>query len=462
MAMQLEINLKQGISQNMLQSIEILQMSTQELEAYVEALSMENPVIELPEYPVSQLEAYEVERQRKLEWLESADWQNRVYYSDERRGEDREANWSDGLEKEEELSDYLLAQLLLEDYTVKERKVLEFIVRSLDSRGYFLEELSFVAKYFSISEAEAKALLLKVQSLDPAGVGARNLQECLVLQLDRMGLQETLVEQIIRDFLPEFGKNHICEIAKKLHVLPEEIQKAGEVIRRLNPKPGNAFASRDKLPYLSPDAVVIKLEDYFEILINEYRYPQFSISSFYEQLEKTTEDGEVKTYLGEKFRQAEWVQNCISLRVKTLSELVRILVEKQREFFIYGIGYKKPMDLKSIAQELNLHESTVSRAMHNKYLQCSWGIFPFNYFLTYVATKSEKDGEEKTAEEVKRLLKEVVDQEDKSSPLSDEAIARELLKQGIKISRRTVNKYRTSMGLADKKGRREWRNGDIG
>jgi RNA polymerase sigma-54 factor len=150
------------------------------------------------------------------------------------------------------------------------------------------------------------------------------------------------------------------------------------------------------------------------------------------------------------------------LRVKTLSELVRILVEKQREFFIYGIGYKKPMDLKSIAQELNLHESTVSRAMHNKYLQCSWGIFPFNYFLTYVATKSEKDGEEKTAEEVKRLLKEVVDQEDKSSPLSDEAIARELLKQGIKISRRTVNKYRTSMGLADKKGRREWRNGDIG
>ena len=173
-------------------------------------------------------------------------------------------------------------------------------------------------------------------------------------------------------------------------------------------------------------------------------------------MQKNTADEEAKKYLQEKIQQAQWVTNCISQRTSTLSRVMHVLVEKQNDFFMNGIGYKHPMRLTDIAEELELHESTISRAMRGKYLQCSWGVFPLNYFLTSVAAKSTDNSEDKTPEQIKSLIQKVIDEEDKKKPYSDQAISKKLEDYDVKISRRTVNKYRTEMGLPDKSGRKAW------
>lgn len=456
MELKMDISQKQILSQHMVQSMEILQMSAQELEGYIENLALENPVIELPDTYNIHPDSKQEDLQRKMDWLESTDLQNKVYYQQERSAENMQENWHDSRESEENLSDYLLAQILLADYDKTQRSIIKFMILSLDSRGYFTDELSSVAEYFSVSEDYILKLLTDIQSLDPAGVGARDLKECLLLQLYRQRDYSAVTEALIQSHLEDIAKNHLQDIAKKLHVSIDEILDACEEIRTLNPKPGNSFSNREHLRYISPDAIVIKLEDQFEILINEYQYPHFNINTYYQELLKNAPDKETKKYLIEKVSQAEWVANCISQRTSTLSRVMNTLVEKQRDFFLYGIGHKRPMKLTDLASALELHESTISRAMRGKYLQCSWGVFPLNYFLTSVATKSANSDEEKTPEQIKIMIQRIVEEEDKKKPLSDQAISQKLEEYDIKISRRTVNKYRTEMGLPDKSGRKSF------
>lgn len=456
MELKIDISQKQILSQHMVQSMEILQMSAQELEGYIETLAMENPVIELPDSVSSQPDTKQEDLQRKLDWLESTDLQNKVYYQEDRSAENMQENWHDRRESEEGLSDYLLSQLLLADYTVQERNIIEFLVHSLDSRGYLTDDISSIAEYFSVSEEMITILLKDIQALDPAGVGARDLKECLLLQIARRKDTSPVTKAIIENHMDDIAKNHLPDIAKKLHISMDEVVDACDDIRTLNPKPGNSFSNREQLRYISPDAIVIKLADQFEILVNEYQYPNFTISSYYQEMLKNTNDAEAKKYLQEKIQQAQWVSNCISQRSSTLSRVMHTLVEKQHDFFLYGIGHKRPMRLVDLAEELNLHESTISRAMRGKYLQCSWGVFPLNYFLTSVAAKTSDNAEEKTPEQIKALIQQIVDEEDKKKPYSDQAISQKLEDLDIRISRRTVNKYRTEMGLPDKSGRKSW------
>ena len=456
MELKIDISQKQILSQHMVQSMEILQMSAQELEGYIEKLALENPVIELPDSNSVQPDPKQEDLQRKLEWLESTDLQNKVYYQQERSAENMQENWHDNRESEEALSDYLLSQLLLADYSKQEWTMIEFLVFSLDSRGYLTDSISSVAEYFSTSEEQILTLLTDIQALDPAGVGARDLTECLLLQLRRKQKVSPVTETIILHHMDDIAKNHLQDIAKKMEISIDDVLDACDEIRSLNPKPGNSFSNREQLRYISPDAVVVKLEDKFEILINEYQYPHFSISNYYQNLQKSTEDAEAKKYLQEKIQQAQWVSNCITQRSSTLSRVMHALVEKQHDFFLYGIGHKRPMRLSDIAGDLDLHESTISRAMRGKYLQCSWGVFPLNYFLTSVAAKTSGQDGEKTPEQIKALIREVIDKEDKKKPYSDQAISKKLEDYDIKISRRTVNKYRMEMGLPDKSGRKSW------
>lgn len=458
MELKMELSQKQVLSQHMVQSMEILQMSAQELEGYIEKLALENPVIELADSSQSKADTQQEDLQRKLDWLESTDLQNRVYYQQERDAENMESNWHDSRQSEENLEEYLHAQILLADYTELEQAIVEYLICSLDSRGYFSGELTQVAEHFQVPEEVAEKLLRDIQQLDPAGVGARNLQECLLLQIQRKKHYSDVTVAIIEQYMEEVAKNHLPNIAKKLQVSLEEVQDACEEIRSLNPKPGSSFSDREQLRYISPDAVVVKLENNFEILINEYQYPGFSISSYYQEMMQSTTDAKAKKYLQEKVQKAQWVTNCISQRSSTLSRVMHLLVEKQHEFFLNGPGNKRPMRLADLAEELELHESTISRAMRGKYLQCSWGIFPLNYFLTSVAVKSSNaDGaEDKTPEQMKALIQEIVDGENKKKPYSDQAISDQLAVKGIKLSRRTVNKYRTEMGIPDKSGRKEF------
>ena len=414
MELKMELSQKQVLSQHMVQSMEILQMSAQELEGYIEKLALENPVIELADSSQSKADMQQEDLQRKLDWLESTDLQNRVYYQQERDAENMEANWHDSRQSEENLEEYLHAQILLADYTELERVIMEYLICSLDSRGYFSGELAQVADHFNVSEEKVEELLQDIQELDPAGVGARNLQECLLLQIQRKKNYSDVTVEIIEHYMEEVAKNHLPNIAKKLQVSL--------------------------------------------ILINEYQYPGFSISNYYQEMMQSTTDAEAKKYLQEKVQQAQWVSNCISQRSSTLSRVMHLLVERQHEFFLEGPGHKRPMRLVDLAEELDLHESTISRAMRGKYLQCSWGVFPLNYFLTSVAVKSSNtDGmEDKTPEQMKTMIREIVDSENKKKPYSDQAISDLLIAKGIKLSRRTVNKYRTEMGIPDKSGRKEF------
>ena len=453
MSQRLILTQKQVLSQHLIQKMEILQMSAQELETYLEKLAMENPVVEIDESSQEYRGDREIARARKLEWLESTDHQNRVYYREGDLEEDRIGQLAG--ETSESLADYLLAQILTAAYTEAERNMVEFLIYSLDSRGYYADDITSAAAHLGVSEEMLLKMLLEVQSLDPAGVGARDLQECLLLQLQRQPDHSPLAECIVREHLREVGCHHLEAIAKKLQVSVEEVRVACKEICALNPKPGNAFSDRSHLHYISPDAVVVRVEDGFEILINEYQYPRFHISAYYQKLEKTVSDKETKDYLREKIRQAQNVADNVSQRNDTLSKILCVVVEKQKEFFLRGVGHRRPLTLADIATETHLHESTVSRALRSKYLQCSWGVYPLNYFLASVASVHRLSGEEQTPEYVKAQLKKIVAEEDRKKPLSDAAIAENLEALHISISRRTVNKYRQELGIPDKRGRKE-------
>ncbi len=455
MDLTLELAQKQVITQQMIQSMEILQLNAIELQAYIENLSMENPVVDLAETVQMPEDPKQQELARKLEWLESTDRQNRVYYEED-RDDNPENNWHDINDSGESLAEYLQSQLLLSGHSDREREILDYIIYSLDSKGYFTDSITEDAAYFGISEEEFLNYLAEVQALDPAGIAARDLRECLLLQLRRQENYSTVTEAVIRDHLNDIARNHLQMIAKKLGISMQQVNDACAEIRAMNPIPGNSFSDRNQLRYISPDAVVVKLENKFEILVNEYQYPQFTINSYYQELAKTTEDAETKKYLKEKIAQAESVAASIAQRTSTLSRVMNVLVKRQEEFFLYGPGHKRPLRLADIANELELHESTISRTLSSKYLQCTWGVFPLNYFLTSTAAVSEGTGEAQTAEFIKGKIQEIVDAEDKKKPLSDDGISKKLLEQDIKISRRTVNKYRTAMGIPDKSGRKEW------
>lgn len=455
MKLSVEITQKQTLSHQLIQSMSILQMSAAELNEYIEKTALDNPVIELADTAYSSESLNDEDVQRKLSWLESTDHQNRIYYNQE-KSDEAATDWYDSMRSEETFPEFLRAQLLLNDYTPLEREILDFIIESLDSRGYLPDGAAFIADYFVIPLAHAERLLNDIKALDPAGVGAADLSECLLLQLRREINYSKTAEAIIKDYLPEIAKNHLQSIASKLDVPVSEVEEACKIIKKLNPKPSNSFNDRSQLNYIRPDAVVIKVKDYFEILINEYDYPRFTASSYYLNLYATTSDTETKQYLQQKIAQTTWIENCIKQRTSTLSQVLRCIVEKQKDFFLYGPGHKHPLRLSDIAQQLGMHESTISRALKGKHLQCSHGVFPLNYFLTAVASVSADTNEEKTSEDINSCLKRIIDEENKQKPLSDDAISKALEKYDIHISRRTVNKYRTALGIPDKSGRKKW------
>jgi len=507
MKLGMHLEQKQIISQQMIQTLKVLEMNVTELEAYLTRLSAENPVVELEpsEYRKETEDlalARQAEFERKLEWLSSADRQNRTYYADDAPDQGLNAV-QDPASSGETLAEHLHTQLLLKEYTARDFRILDFMARSLDSRGYFTEPLAIVTEHFSVTEDEAESLLRKLQELEPAGVGARDLKECLLLQLRRYSgdlsfhfgkdgtssaltaeeLLESakmteLAEQLVLHHLEDIARNHIDLIARKRGTTVPAVEAACGLIRRLNPKPGNAFSDGRVLPYVRPDVIVIRREDtpeqavdnisvqasgvsaqekdagQFDVLVNDYQCPRLSVNSFYEALAQETDDPEAKKYLREKLAQIAQAKADLANRSSTLSRVAGLLVRLQSSFFLRGPGFRSPMVLSDLAGPLSLHESTVSRTLKDKYLQCSWGVFPMNYFLNAAAVRKSAEEDGPGTDQVYRALQEVIDAEDKRKPLSDEKICAALADRGIQIARRTVNKYRKELGIPDKSGRK--------
>lgn len=416
MDLKLEAKQTQTLSQHMIQSAKILQMTAQELNTYVSDLALENPVIDITE-PDAGGRQESIEQQQ---WLNSFNEENYYLYQRQNNDDDYDFrdSWNIDSTDGETLQDYLWSQLVAENFSEEDTEIIKFMLECLDNKGYLSESVESIAAYFHTDEQRIEALLKLLQELDPAGVCARNLEECLRLQLTRRQLDTPVLLSLVDTCLELVAKNQI------------------------------------------PDVTIVKFKDHFDILLNESMYPGIGINSYYRQMSQNPESPEVREYLTTKLRQAEWVKQCIAQRSKTLMQVSRAILAHQEEFFALGPNHLAPLRLADIAGELDIHESTVSRAVSKKYLQCSWGVYPMNYFFSREVSGAKSEGDcsarAMTAQDIKRALREIIEGEEKKKPYSDRILGEKLAERGISISRRTVAKYREEEGIPDASGRKEY------
>lgn len=327
----LELAQKQTLSGKMIQSVMVLQMNMQQLQSHISEVALENPVIDLEEIKAEP----EAEKLRKIEWLSELDEQNRYYYRYER--EDANQRQFENIGREEEsVETMLLEQLDGYEYNETQMQIFSYIAKCLDGRGYCRVPYKEIALNLHCSERMVCNCLAVMKRLDPAGVCAENLKECLLIQLQRQPKNTELEEKIVQDFLEEVGKSKICAIAKKLQVSQEEVWNAIEHIRELNPNPLSGCGNGERPIYVTPDVTVVKFEDHYEILINDYVYPVIHLNQDYVQMMQNQPDEETRIYLKEKIHQAEELQENIGRRNETMLKLTKCILEVQEQFFKNG------------------------------------------------------------------------------------------------------------------------------
>ena len=438
----------QILSPQVIQSMKILQMGVQDLREYITNAVQENPVLEFPESGDTPVPRDDLTR--KLEWLEANDRQNSYYHRQDTEEENTDplANVGCFVNDEEDLRWYVLSQFMGTDLEPEVMGGVEFLVDRLDQNGWLDEDLAALARAAGLSDHVMYRALTELQAAEPAGVGARNLSECLRLQLERRAGDHRLAMAIANSYLDELARGHYGYIGRALGASEKAVREACDLIRTLNPRPGTGFALRENLAYITPDLIVSSFPDHFEISSNDTAIPHLKLSWHYRQLLQQTGDQEVRDYLTEKANQAKWVIKSIDQRRSTLLQCARFVVERQEAFFRSGPGHLIPLTMGEAADSLGVHESTVSRTVRDKYLQCDWGVYPLSYFF------SRSLGREGTsADRAKALLKRLVAQEDR--PLSDQKLCEEMAAQGCPISRRTVAKYREELGIPNASGRKK-------
>lgn len=435
----------QKLSPQMIQSMEILQMSTLELHEYLEEQLMDNPVLER-EDTYSHEEGTQM--LQKLEWLASTSRQSRSLRS-ESTGNLVEVVADDNGES---LYDHLSAQIPWQYLSPMVRRGVECVLTGLNDNGWLDETVEELARRGGVSPEVIAGAELIVQNLEPAGVGARSLAQCLELQLLRTG-ESGLPLTIVKNHLVDVAKDHYNRIANGTGASREEIQRACQKIRSLDPRPGAAFAHVSLPAYVVPDILVSEEEGEVTILLAGQDVPELKISEYYCSLLRDSEEAPVKEYLNQKIRQADWVLKSIEQRKGTIMHCMRCIVKRQEEFFRRGRHFLRPMTLADIAADAGVHESTVSRAVKNKYVQCTWGLFPLNDLFSRAI---DCGGEEISVEQIKVQLRILIEQEDKRKPLSDQKLCDALAQQGMVLARRTVAKYRDDLGYPSAPGRKQF------
>ncbi len=449
--MELNMQLKQTqtLSPQMIQAMQVLQMGTQELRDYIQETLQENPVLEAEEGPGGDETTLLL---RKLDWLDRSTVQHYSYTPDDDDDRDPLERFGGVQDGEEHLCLYVLSQLPSLHLSPALEGAARYLVECLDPNGYLDEPLEVLSTDFGLPTPLLEEALAIIQGLEPAGVGARTLSECLCLQLARRGDDTALAQAIAKDYLDALAKSHYGLIAKALDQPQEAIRAACDQIRSLNPKPGAGFAAREHLVYINPDLFVVSFPDHFDLLPNDYFFPSLRLSGYYQSLLTETQDAEVTDYLRNKVRQAQWVVNSVQQRRDTLLSCARCILAEQEAFFRYGPGHLVPLGLAQVAATMGVHESTVSRAVKDKYLQCSHGVYPLSYFFS----RSLGKGEVSSPDGAKALLRRLVEGENKQKPLSDQKLCALMETEGCQLSRRTVAKYRDELGIPPATGRKEF------
>lgn len=437
-----ELRQQLKLSPQLLQSMEILQMNSQELLEYLGRLTEENPLLE-PEDAPSLRDAYEELRQ-KASWIDGGVYGATFAHAEnappERGAADREL---------ESLAAFLRDQLERMRLPKPLLALSKYIAEMVDEDGYLDDADLDGLRELKIPDTLIRQALDTVQSLDPAGVGARDLSECLLLQLARRENVSPAVMDIAARFLPELGKKHYGPIARELGLSAAEIQAAEKVISSLDPHPGRAFQPAEPAVYVRPDVFIVELDGVLTAVLNEYYLPRISISSYYTRLLKDSDEKETRDYLRQKMQQAKWLLTSLDRRGGTLRRCADAILEAQRPFFAGETGELAPMSLLSLSEALELHPSTISRAARDKYLQCRQGTYPLRYFF------SRAVGEQGPSRQaVKQRLLALVQNEDPRRPLSDQRLCELLAEDGVQVARRTVAKYRMELRLPSSSGRR--------
>jgi RNA polymerase sigma-54 factor len=351
------------------------------------------------------------------------------------------------------LDEYLKSQLHF-NLNAIEKKVIERLIESLDENGYFRAELNAIASSFRISAEDAERMLEIIQELEPAGVGARNLQECLSLQLKRMPERNELAEAIMNEYFTLFAEKKWKEIAKQLGVELKDIQEVFDLVQTLNPRPASSFQS-EKSAYITPDVIIKWDGESFSVSVFDEVLPKISFNNDYYKRFSAAGDRNVSRFLQEKQQDYHWIVRSIEQRKETLSNVTLKIVEKQQDFFIKGPAYLKPMTMKEISDELDIHESTVSRAVREKYAQTPYGTYELrSFFSSTIKTTSD---ENTSSQQVKTIISKMIEGENKQKPLSDQELVKLLKeKEGMVVSRRTIAKYRDQLGIPSSSKRKRY------
>ena len=425
-------------------SIKLLQMPAYDLREYIDKEFSENPMLEGNFDMVQE----EITCQDKINYKEMIKYLEFDNYGSQNYSDygDNEVSPFNFISEKHSLKEYLYEQLceLNENELVK--NIAKYIIENLDDRGYLTMSLSDMSKEIHIEIEILEQALEIIQEFEPNGIGARDLKECLKIQLINQGLLDEEIKLIIDEYLDLIADNKFTLIAKKLKISPKKAQDYGDIIKSLEPKPSRGFFTGDEVNFIIPDACIRKIDREYFVITNDNILPKLSISNVYKKTLLNGGDKKTEEYIKEKLNSAMFLIKSIEQRRSTLVKVLEAIVRRQREYFDKGEKYLKPMTLKEIADELGIHESTVSRAIKDKYVLTSIGTIKVkNMFKSGIT--SNKNGEDTTVINIKNQIEILVSNENKKKPLSDQIICDELNKKGLNISRRTVAKYREELGI---------------
>ncbi len=481
------------------QAIKLLQLSRLELQQSLTQHLLENPLLDEMQADTEEGESLvneeKVENQAALEGQDRSDpavetreeqgspeefsasgWEE-YFGRDQRSGaseyssaQDEFPSYEQTVAKATSLEEHLLWQLSLSGLSDREKELGRLIIGNLDDDGYLRISLAEVVAGTDFAESEVESVLKDIQTFDPTGVGARDLPECLLLQLGHLGrklfgslgsppgaLKGSVIENIVLHHLKDLEKKQYGKVAKALSVTVEEVFQATKVIGELEPKPGRPFSNTQNY-VIVPDVFVVKNEGEWVVLLNDDGLPRMRISPYYKQLISSGQSGtsETKAYMDEKLRAAQWIIRSIEQRNRTIVKVVSSIVKFQEQFFDHGVQYLKPLVLKQVAEDIGMHESTISRVTANKYMYCPQGMLELKFFFNAGLQHVDAPSGMHSSVSVRDMIKTMVAEEDAKCPLKDEEIAARLRKQGVIIARRTVAKYRAELNISSASQRKRF------
>ncbi|MDF1812124.1 MAG: RNA polymerase factor sigma-54 [Verrucomicrobiales bacterium] len=455
---------QQTIAPQMQQSLQLLQTPTLELRHLIQQELNANPTLEDDTHDVSLEEAStpdeDEEFDKELAELSQLDEEWREYMAQSRvsspKRDDADEKYQfmmDSIIDPVTLQEHLMNQLSFSPVKGELRETAEMLIGNIDENGFLqvdIEDLCFDMGIPIDLLEDARGI---IQSFDPVGVGAEDLRDCLLIQLERLGKHHSLEYQIVDHYLEDLAKKRYPRIAKKLTVTPEDISRAAAFISTLDPRPGSRFSS-DNNTYVVPDVSVERIGGEWVVAVNDEQIPRLRISKSYKELLATDDGKTARTYIRDKIKSGKFLIKCIHQRQQTIRGIAEQILNRQQEFFDKGPSKLKPMNMAQIADAIDVHETTVSRAVAGKYISTPHGVFEMKYFFTTGYQK--EDGQVTSNTSVKQTLAALIGGEDSKKPLSDQALVQKMEEKGIKIARRTVAKYREELHILPSHMRRSY------